>query len=161
MSLYQNTNNIPEKDLIELLEKEDIIRKSESTQRWFEEVEKSVDTEWMQVASKIQFDIVKEYLLLQKDLSSSSSSTTTTTKKVTQKDVKDGVKQLREAARRYPGNEIAHYVKYNRARNCPIQVGDIVPNILLARASNRENVMLLHQCDDKQLPLVLVAGSIS
>ena len=149
MSIHHN-NIIPEEDLIELLQKEDQTRKSELIQQLFEEVEKSVDTEWMQVASKIQFDIVKEYLLLQRERDPS--------KKVTQKSVEEGVRQLRNAARRHP--EIAHYVKFNRARNCPINIGDIVPDIVMAQASNMENVMLLHQCIPKPY-MVLVAGSLS
>jgi len=43
-----NQNIIPEDHLIVLLWKENDIRKSELTQRLFEESEKSEKTEWMQ-----------------------------------------------------------------------------------------------------------------
>jgi len=95
---------------------------------------------------------VKEYLLDQK-------RQTDPTKIVTNKDVKEGVRQLRECARRHP--EIAHYVRFNIARDCEINIGDVVPDILMARSSNMENVMLLDPFEGKQKPLVLVAGSIS
>lgn len=140
---------IPEEDLIELLNLEDIDRKSKSTQRWFEEAERSVNSEWMQVAAEIQYNIVKEYLFRDP------------TRRVTKKDVKLGVNQLREAARRHP--EIAHYVKFNRARDCPISVGALAPDIIMARSSNRESVSLLQRSglQKHNSHLVIVAGSVS
>ena len=147
---------IAEEDLIELLKKEDTDRKSKSIQRLFEEAEQSVNSEWMDVAAKLQYDIVKEYLFKNK----------TTSNRITKGDVKLGVEQLRSAARRHP--EIAHYVKYNRARDCPISIGTLAPNILMARSSNQEIVSILQRDDNLnsknssiKKPLVIIAGSIT
>ena len=140
-----------EEDLVELLKEEDRLRRSEDYQKKMTTYEESVDTEWMDVATEIQTRVVTEYMTRLNPCLEPSIV-----------EINAGLKQLRRAARRHP--EICHYVKYNRARDCPIQVNSFAPDLpmLRVRGSQTEPEFLLsRKQEERELPLVLIAGSIS
>lgn len=70
------------------------------------------------------------------------------------------VNDLRRAALRYP--DIAFWVKYNRARQGQLKVGDIAPAVPLFRASNAEcTKSWWSSCSAGKTIVVVFAGSLS
>lgn len=138
---------IPEEDLIALLQREDAMRRSDEYQSKMLAAEQSVNSEWMDVATEIQTIVVSDYLQGQ----------------VTPKKIKSALRQLRAAALRHP--EIAHYVKFNRVRDCPAVVGDVAPDIQMFRPFGLEgegrHCRLLERELHEGRALVLISGSLS
>jgi len=103
-----------------------------------EVAENSADTEWMDVAEKVQQRVVKEMGL-------------TASRKFT-------IRDLRLAALRNP--QIAFWVKHNRARTGDLTVGEAAPNVNLLRASDGQPRTLLDGCSSTDRTVV-IAGSIT
>lgn len=142
---------------------ENDLRRAPETQSAMECAEASVETEWMDVVEGIQKHVVKEFLAKYPPSVVSPAIT---------------LQDLRSAAMRYP--DIAHWVKYNRARRGKLKVGDNAPNVPLRRASTCKKTKLLKDTDSqesrsnsshlvqtekkeskKKKPTVIAAGSIS
>ena len=124
--------------LVELLQRERERRMSPEAQAQMERAESSVETEWMDVATEIQEQIVAEHNAQHPEL------------KVTLLD-------LRLAAGRHP--EIAFWEKYNRARRGDLQIGDKAPDVPLYRAGDGQKTSLLMGLNNKKC--VVIAGSWS
>lgn len=129
-----------------MLRREDECRRDPETQSLMEQAEESVDTEWMDVAAEVQRRVVKEF----HELFSPAIT----------------VEELRMAAQRHP--EIAHWVRYNRARHGKLKVGHVAPDVRIRHAYSGEVTTLLtshyHSTNREskgEKPIVVVAGSWS
>lgn len=122
-----------------MLRREAEERRSPKVQQAMEQAEFSADAEWMDVIDRLQHRIVRDVM------SQNNNSSVT-------------VNDLRQAALRHP--EIAFWVKYNRARQGQLNVGDAAPNVPVLRAIDSQVTTLLgtHQSSK---PCVVVAGSWS
>jgi hypothetical protein len=122
--------------LVSLLEEERNRRVSPDTQAKMALAETSVDSEWMDVATAIQNEIVAE-------------------QNAKNPAILVSVLDLRLAAGRHP--DIAFWEKYNRARVGELNVGGVAPNVPLFRARDNQKTSLL---GDGQR-CVVMAGSWS
>ena len=125
-----------------MLQREDELRKAPETQAAMQRAEESVDMEWMDVVEAIQLRVVKEFCEAQ-DVSSVNIS----------------VLELRAAALRHP--EVAHWVKFNRARRGDLVVGSQAPNVHLRQAMGGKSTYLLDRKLDNSERTVVIAGSLS
>lgn len=145
---------IREKALVELLRREDELRRSPKYQKEMEAAEESANTEWMDVVSGIQNRVVAE---ANEDDKPEPIYT---------------VEELREAASRHP--DIAHWVKFNRARQGDLKEGDEAPDMTMRNLDESETTLLqgprkkakVESNEDgdaksKSKPTVVVAGSLS
>ena len=127
-----------------MLERENELRRSESVQRRFAKAELSGSTNWIEVAGKVQKEVLDEF----------------------------GVEPTEAAllAYRCAANNkgISLYVKHNRAREGNLKVGDDAPDVPLVRVGVGggacavkldETSLLALQRSDR--PLVVIGGSIS
>jgi hypothetical protein len=132
-----------------MLRREAEMRKSPETQHAMEKAEESVGSEWMDVVANVQRSVVQqfhsEYASLKENGDDDNISTIS-------------VHDLRLAALRHP--EIAFWVKFNRARQGTLRVGDEAPDVLLVQANSGEDTTLLNRTT-KGKPCVVVAGSLS
>lgn len=124
-----------------MLRREDELRRAPDTQASMGRAEESVKSEWMDVVAEVQRRVVQEF-----QESSFSSAIIT-------------VGDLREAALRNP--DLAHWVKYNRARRGGLKVGDTAPDVPVRRAATCEETTLLSSSSDSGKPVVIAAGSLS
>lgn len=133
-----------------MLHRENDLRRAPETQAAMERAEGSARSEWMDVVEDIQKQVVQEFQ--NKSLH-----------KIT-------IQDLRSAAMRYP--DIAHWVKYNRARRGTLKVGDAAPDVPLRCARTCDPTTLLtykieHDSGSRDLkggqkkPIVVFAGSLS
>ena len=125
-----------------MLHREVELRKAEETQQAFERAEESVDSEWMEVVSKLQYQVVAEFF----DQCSEEEQAWLS------------VHELRLAAQRHP--EICFWVEFNRARRGDLRVGDVAPDVSLVDALSGSETSLLRQTKQGK-PCVVVAGSLS
>ncbi|CAB9505892.1 expressed unknown protein [Seminavis robusta] len=139
-STKTNVDPAMEEILVQLLQRERDLRVSPASQKEMELAEKWAHSEWMDVATKIQHQVVRQH----------NNSAVGGSKKVT-------VHELRLAALRHP--EIAFWVKYNRARQGTLRVGDVAPNISLRRAHDNSATTLFDAGNHQRT--VIVAGSWS
>ena len=133
-----------------MLHCENDLRRAPETQFAMERAEASADTEWMDIVEGLQIEIVKKFQNMQ------SPAIT--------------LEELRSAAMRYP--DIAHWVKFNRARYGKLKAGDAAPNVPLLCAKTYEETTLLTNNllysnvrdankRQKKKPVVIIAGSLS
>ena len=129
---------------------ENDLRRAPETQLAMERAEASVDSEWMDVVEDLQKEVVQKFQNMQ------SSAIT--------------LEELRCAAVRYP--DIAHWVKFNRARHGNLKIGNKAPNVpLLCALTCREKALLTNYTPSsnvgdaamgqKKKPVVVLAGSLS
>ena len=107
-----------------------------------EKAEESVDTEWMDVVATVQDQVVAEFRQDHAD-----------------EDIT--IHKLRLAALRHP--EIAYWVKYNRARQGYLRVGDTAPDTRVLCAVSGQETSLLSANTATAIParVVVIAGSLS
>lgn len=121
-----------------MLERENELRLSDKAQKQFAEAERSgSSTDWIEVASGLQKQVLKEWGVSEHALHS-----------------------YRCAANRHG---ISLYVKHNRARRGNLIVDSPVPDVpvvSIAGNSNHESKSLL-DFQQKDRPLVIIAGSLS
>jgi len=134
-----------------MLRREVELRTSTEIMEAMEEAEKSDATEWMDVAEKVQHQVVQEYHEKQRQEHGDESYHFEEL----------GVHDLRLAALRHP--EIAFWVRFNRARQGKLKVGDKAPNVPLLQVRDGQPAMLLgsESCDNDDQRTVVVAGSLS
>lgn len=143
-----------EKALVEMLRHEDELRRSPEYQKEMEAAEESANTEWMDVVARIQDRVVTE---ANEDDKPEPIYT---------------VEELREAASRHPG--IAHWVKFNRARQGDLKEGDEAPDVAMRDLDESETTLLegprkkakVESNEDgdpkaRSKPTVVAAGSLS
>ena len=143
-----------EKALVEMLRREDELRRSSEYQKEMEAAEESAGTEWMDVVGRIQDRVVAE---ANEDDKPEPIYT---------------VEELREAASRHP--HIAHWVKFNRARQGDLKEGDEAPDVAMRNLDESKTTLLegqrkkarveSNEDDDaksKSKPTVVAAGSTS
>ena len=128
-----------------MLARENELRLSSEVQRRFEEAEKSGATDWIEVASELQKQVMMEFNVTPSERA---------------------LRAYRCAANRH---EISLYVKYNRARQGDLAVGSEAPNVPLVSIDGQEDhtgqakvettLLLANQKADR--PLIVIAGSIS
>ena len=135
--------------LIQMLRREAEMRKSPGAQQAMEKAEESVESEWMDVVANVQKSVVQEF-----DRAHASSNENGDNDNIPSISVHD----LRLAALRHP--EIAFWVKFNRARQGTLRVGEEAPDVLLVQANSGEETTLLNRTT-KGKPCVIVAGSLS
>lgn len=110
-------------------------------QKEMEVAETKPDQDWIDIAVKIQKQVVTEFQALYPHLNLT-------------------IVDLRRAARRYP--DIAFWVKYNRARKGSLSVGDDAPNLVLYDTHMQQDTTLFHGNEiSSAKPIVIVAGSLS
>ena len=143
-----------EQALVSMLRHEDELRRSFEYQKKMETAEESANTEWMDVVANIQDRVVAEA----NDADKPEPIYT--------------VEELREAASRHPN--IAHWVKFNRARQGDLKEGDAAPDVAMRKLDESETTLLegprkkakVESNDDgggksKSKPTVVAAGSLS
>ena len=143
-----------EQALVEMLRREDGLRRSPEYQKEMEAAEGSANTEWMDVVARIQDRVVAE---ANEDDKPEPIYT---------------VEELREAASRHP--DIAHWVKFNRARQGELKEGNEAPDVAMRNLDESETTLLegprkkakVESNEDgdanaKSKPTVVAAGSLS
>jgi hypothetical protein len=134
-----------------MLIRENELRLSESVQKEYAAAEVSGVRDWMNVTEKLQ-----ENMLL-KDFS------------VEPKNLQAALLALRSATHKYPDlKPLALYVKYNRAEDGKMQLGDSIPNIPLISADYKGQAKiksfttpLLSVASATKQPLIIFAGSVT
>mmetsp|Transcript_18373 Transcript_18373/g.42549 ORF Transcript_18373/g.42549 Transcript_18373/m.42549 type:complete len:148 (+) Transcript_18373:1181-1624(+) len=132
---HESTDKDEEEVLVQMLKREDELRRSSRYLDAMEVAEESADSEWMDVAVEIQHQVIQEF-----------QPTSLT------------VHDLRLAALRHP--ELCFWVRHNRARPGHLRVGDVAPNVVVRRALDDSKIALLSE-GDLNSTVVLVAGSLS
>jgi len=130
---------------VALLGVEDALRRSPATQLAMEDAERSGAGDWIDVATEVQRRVARESL---------SAAAQGDEARVDRR-----VSLLRAAALRHP--EVAHYVRYNRARRGDVRAGDAAPAVAVWSLAANAAVTLLQREPGDARPLVIVAGSIS
>ncbi len=121
-----------------MLKRENELRLSKDVQKRFEEAERSGSkTDWIEVATEVQLEVLREFNVSSKAL------------------------HLYRCAANKHG--ISLYVKYNRAREGSLKVGDPAPNVNLISVKDDGTTHLQSFLEMQQAnrPLIIVAGSIS
>ena len=147
-----------EEVLVDLLRREAALRKSKKVKEDMEKAEASAESEWMDVIDQLQQSIVDDYLMTQSNQSCDGTVVRPTI----------SVIELRLAALRHPG--VAFWVKYNRARQSDLRIGEKGPNVPLRRAMDGTKTSLLEANpvpvataapQSREKPIVVFAGSLS
>jgi len=78
-------------------------------------------------------------------------------------DIAEGLDLLRSATALFPGDEevknSAHWLKYNICYPCPLEIGLIVPDVMLYSTPDKTPVSLHKVVARSKLPTVILAGS--
>lgn len=102
---------LPDALLREMLAEEDRLRVSEDTQRLYAAVERTVESDWMEVTHELQLQVVRAFPESVRLCGSEEAA----------------LLQLRCGAVRHP--DLARYVRYNRAHQGGLRVGDLAPDV--------------------------------
>ncbi len=122
-----------------MLIRENELRLSDQYQKRYSDAEKTSFSSWLDVTDELQRQIIREFNL--------------------DEEMEDALLCLRCATQIYPDlKDIPLYIKYNRARDGDLQIGDIVPNVPIVQLDGQEK----HLFDGlKSSSTVLISGSYS
>lgn len=121
-----------------MLKRENELRLSQVVQKRFEEAERSGSkTDWIEVATQVQLDVLREFNVAESSLHAYRCAANT--------------------------HGVSLYVKYNRAREGSLKVGAPSPDVTLISLEDDGTTRLQPLLDVQKAdrPLVIVAGSIS
>ena len=124
-----------------MLIRENELRLSADYQQRYEEAERdsNSETSWLMVTDQLQRQVIQEFQL--------------------EEEMDEALLCLRCATQIYPDlKEIPLYVRYNRARQGDLQVGDTAPNVPVVKLNGKESD-LMEQFTSS--PTVLISGSYS
>jgi len=122
-----------------MLIRENELRLSDEYQKQYSEAEKTSFSSWLDVTDQLQRQIIREFNL--------------------DEEMEDALLCLRCATQIYPDlKDIPLYVKYNRARDGDLQIGDIVPDVPIVQLNGQENQLFDGL---KSSSTVLISGSYS
>lgn len=130
--------------LQELLQKEEDVRLSPATQQLFKQ------SDWLEIVSNIQRTLVIEklYAVLGRE--------------ITEPELAAGLKCLRTATIKFPKlKSIPLYVRYNRAKLGNLKVGDSFIDVPLYSLVSKQTIRLADICNQKSLPLLIIASSFT
>lgn len=134
-------NDDVEAILKSMVQRENDLRRIPQMQKEMEVAETKPDQDWIDIAVKIQKQVITEFQALYPHLNLT-------------------IVDLRRAAKRYP--EIAFWVKYNRAKKGSLSVGDNAPNLVLYDTHLEQDTTLFNDNEiSSAKPIVIVAGSLS
>jgi len=78
-------------------------------------------------------------------------------------DIEEGLDLLRSATALFPGDEevknSAHWLKYNICYPCPIELGVIVPDVMLYTTPDKKPVSMHKVVARSKYPTIVLAGS--
>ena len=124
-----------------MLKREDELRRSSEVQAEMERAETSGESDWIEVAVKVQERVATEFGL----------------------PIDEGVKILRANAPKHPS--ICHWIRYNRARKGHLRPGQPAPNVRVVRVfpnGQRKHQGLFDDASgSKKKKTLVVAGSYS
>lgn len=134
-----------------MVRREATLRLLPFNQKAMAEAEQSGTQDWMRVVERIQLQVCREFGM---PVNTCKTNTTVTTN--------EWLTFLRSAASKYANDPefqlAAHWIRYNRARPCPVALGDVVPPIhvvsLADEAEEKHKTILLYSG-----PLLVLAGS--
>jgi len=132
---------LPKGLLKQMLTRENILRLSPEYQQRYEQAERdsNAETSWLDVTDQLQRQVVREFHL--------------------EEEMDEALLCLRSATQIYPDlKEIPLYVRYNRARQGDLQIGDTAPNVPVVKLNGEESD-LVEQFTSS--PTVLISGSYS
>mmetsp|Transcript_47123 Transcript_47123/g.52685 ORF Transcript_47123/g.52685 Transcript_47123/m.52685 type:complete len:122 (-) Transcript_47123:505-870(-) len=121
-----------------MLKRENELRRSDAIQERFSKAEMSGNTDWIEVATMVQKEVLTEFNI---------------------EPTEKALLAYRNAANNHG---ISLYVKYNRARKGDLRVGMAAPDVSLVSIDSglaERTTLLSYQRSDR--PLIIVAGSIS
>jgi hypothetical protein len=121
-----------------MIDREIELRESDEWQTKMSLVEDDPMLDWLDVVSKLQIKVVKEFGFT---------------------DIKYGLNILRSATNTYDLERIPNYVKFNRATKGILSIDDFAPNPLIHKYSDLSEVKLFDK-DDERL-LFIFAGAIT
>lgn len=122
-----------------MLIRENELRLSDEYQKQYDEAEKTSSSSWLAVTDQLQRQVIQEFNL--------------------DEDMEDALLCLRCATQIYPDLQtIPLYVKYNRARDGDLQVGDIAPDVTVVQLDGQESQLFDGL---KSSSTVLISGSYS
>jgi len=122
-----------------MLIRENELRLSDEYQKRYSDAEKTSFSSWLDVTDELQRQIIREFNL--------------------DEEMEDALLCLRCATQIYPDlKDIPLYVKYNRARDGDLQIGDIVPDVPIVQLNGQENQLFDGL---KSSSTVLISGSYS
>lgn len=130
---------IPKSLLKRMLIRENELRLSDEYQQRYADAEQSSSTSWLNVTDQLQRQVIREFNL--------------------DEEMDDALLCLRCATQIYSDlKDIPLYVKYNRARDGDLQIGDSVPNVPVINLDGEEKQLF----DElKSSSTVLISGSYS
>ncbi len=122
-----------------MLIRENELRLSDEYQKRYKDAEQISSSSWLDLTDEIQRQIIREFHL--------------------EDEMDDALLCLRCATQIYPElKEIPLYVRYNRARDGDLQVGDIAPDLPVVQLSGEETQLFAGL---KSSSTVLIGGSYS
>ena len=122
-----------------MLLRENELRLSDEYQQRFCEAEKSSFPSWLDVTDELQRRVIREFNL--------------------DEEMDDALLCLRCATQMYPDlKNIPLYIRYNRAREGDLQLGDVVPDVPVVQLDGHESQLLDGLKDSST---VLISGSYS
>lgn len=123
-----------------MLTRENELRLSDEYQRKFCEAEKTSLSSWLDITDELQRQVIREFNL--------------------DEEMDDALLCLRGATQIYPDlKNIPLYVRYNRARDGDLNIGDTAPNVPVVQLDGQESQ--LFDGSETSSPTVLISGSYS
>ncbi|CAF3755235.1 unnamed protein product [Rotaria magnacalcarata] len=133
------TSFIPKSLLKRMLIRENELRLSNEYQKRYCEAEQSSSSSWLDITDELQRQVIREFNL--------------------EDEMHEALLCLRCATQIYPDlQSIPLYVKYNRARDGDLRIGDIVPNVPVVQLDGQDSQLFEGL---KPSSTVLIGGSYS
>ncbi len=139
-SANASTNEWSVSHLREMLEYEQKLRRSPEWIEEFSVAEKSPDTDWIEVAEKLQKQVLWDF-----------------GHSITNPQLRDNLRKLRPGAHDHP--DLALHVRFNRARQGSLQIGQEAPDVRLVDCADASTTNLCSTSADQTH--VILAGSFS
>jgi hypothetical protein len=122
-----------------MLIRENELRVSDEYQKRYDEAETLSSSSWLDVTDELQRQIIREFNL--------------------DDEMDDALLCLRCATQMYPDlKTIPLYIKYNRARDGDLQIGDTIPDVPVIQLDGKESQLFDGL---KSSPTILISGSYS
>jgi hypothetical protein len=122
-----------------MLIRENELRLSTEYQKRYNDAEKTSTSSWLDITDELQRQIIREFDL--------------------DEEMDDALLCLRCATQMYPDlKTIPLYIKYNRARDGDLQIGDTIPDVPVIQLDGKESQLFDGL---KSSPTILISGSYS
>jgi len=129
--------------LYSMLVRESQLRLWEENQRWMAQAEDLGFRDWMEIVELLQIQVCEEF-----EFSSSN--------------LKLGLKFLRSVWTLYPHDttlhSVAHWIKYNRAKSCILEIGKSPPNVIVYPLDEKLDPTYLFKSSAQRKQLIVASS---